>query len=117
MRMSQFQPYLDRDKACYATGLTGYTLVPQHRVNRGMGGSKVLDIPANIIVFDSVRNGLIESDPQWAEQARNYGWKLESWQDPLTSPVFEVMTATWWMLDNEFGRRVARWSEVEEWLA
>ena len=100
----QFQKYLDRDKRCYHCGSSDSTLIPQHRINRGMGGSKKLDTPSNIIVFCSIANGLIESSSEQADLARQYGWKLERWQDTLLEPVFDLASGLWFVLDNTYNR-------------
>jgi len=62
------------------------TFVPQHRINRGMGGSKLLDRPSNVIVMCSEWNGLIESSSHHAVRAHNYGWKLSRWDSPEDRP-------------------------------
>jgi len=100
----QFQRYLNRDvNGCYHCGDVE-TAIPQHRANRGMGGSRKRDHPANIVVLCSLVNGLIESDVGWQTLAREYGWKLSSWDDPLFVPVYEAMWGEWWLLDDEFNR-------------
>lgn len=103
MNAKQFQRYLDRDGGCVHCGDRD-TAVPQHRLNRGMGGSKVRDVPSNIIVLCAVMNGLIESDAAVAGRAREYGWKLTSGQKPAQTPFYDVLTGVWWLLDDTFGR-------------
>jgi hypothetical protein len=100
-----FALYLARDMHC-PCGCVGKedTFVPQHRIGRGMGGSKVLDRPANIIVLCSLQNGLIESDPKSAEVAREYGWKLSRWQTPEEVPFYDLATGTWNLIDNIYNR-------------
>jgi hypothetical protein len=102
MNKKQFQNYLDRDTACPHCGTTGPELVPQHRANRGMGGSKLRDRPSNIIVFCSLANGLMESSYGFAARARSLGWKLLSHQDPLTTPA--RLWDGWYFLDDSFGK-------------
>ena len=80
-------------------------MIPQHRKNRGMGGSKTRDVPSNIIVLCSKFNWLIEADAHWASVAKTYGWKLQSWQNPLDTPVYDVNDGKYYILDNEFRRR------------
>lgn len=104
MTPKQFRKYLDRDKACVHCGVDDDTLVPQHRIGRGMGGSKRLDTPSNIIVVCSRYNGLMESDPVTAAEARAKGHKLKSWEDSTLLPVWDVNTGLWWVLDDKFGR-------------
>lgn len=102
MTPKQFQRYLDRDQICYHCGATE-GLVPHHRANRGMGGSKARHIPSNIIVVCSQINGLMESDAVIAEQAYEYGWKLYSWEDPREVAVYNAFTGFWVKLDDNFG--------------
>ena len=74
MNKKQFQRFLDRDKGCWHCGSTGEDLVPQHRSNRGMGGSHKKDKPSNIVVLCSEFNERIEADRYSAKIARNMGW-------------------------------------------
>lgn len=104
MKRKEFQRYLDRDQSCPCGCNSTDTLVPQHRVNRGMGGSRLLDRPANIIVLCSLMNGLIESDARAAQLARQYGWKLDRTQKPEEHPVLHRATNEWFFLDNDFQR-------------
>jgi hypothetical protein len=99
----EFAKYVARDRYCLHCGETE-AISPNHRLNRGMGGSKKRDHPANIVVLCSLVNGLIESDAQWATKARTFGWKLSPWDDPTFVPVYEAMWGVWWLLDDEFGR-------------
>jgi hypothetical protein len=102
MTKKEFQKYLDRDSACPHCGTTGPELIPQHRANRGMGGSKERNRPSNIIVFCSVGNGKLESSPVFAEIGRRYGWKIRPWQDPTKTEVF--LGDGWYLLDDNFGK-------------
>jgi hypothetical protein len=70
-----------------------------------MGGSKARHRPANIIVFCSYANGLIESDAAAASAAREHGWKLAGWEIPEQVPVYEHWSGRWWILDDKGGRR------------
>jgi hypothetical protein len=97
MTPKQFRKFLDRDGGCWHCG-DAETAVPHHRVNRGMGGSKARDEPSNVIVMCSMVNGLMESDPIMAEMAREFGWKLESWQNPVDVPIFEATSGVWYFL-------------------
>jgi hypothetical protein len=63
-----------------------------------MGGSKARDEASNVIVMCSRVNGLMESDPIVAEMAREFGWKLESWQNPVDVPIFEATSGVWYFL-------------------
>jgi hypothetical protein len=109
MNGRQFALYLARDLHC-PCGCVGFedTFVPQHRINRGMGGSRILDRPANVLVMCSRMNGLIESDPKLAEVARQYGWKLSRWQDPENEPFYDLATGTWNLIDNTYHRVITQ---------
>lgn len=104
MRPAEFNKFLARDGRCYHCGTTGDTLIPQHRINRGSGGSKTRDVPSNIIVMCSEANGRMESEAAFARMARSYGWKLSSWQDPLECQVFDVVSGQWFLLDDDYNR-------------
>jgi hypothetical protein len=103
MTPKQFQKLLDRDVCCLHCGETE-AISPNHRVNRGMGGSKILDRPANLIVLCSEMNSLIESNWFHRELAIQYGWKLERWQSPEDCPVFDSRLWQWFKLDNDYNR-------------
>ena len=102
MNKKQFQKYLDRDKACPCCGANGDELIPQHRQNRGMGGSKSRNHPSNIIVFCSIGNGLMESNSTFAKLARECGWKLTTGQNPETTPV--RLWDGWFLLNDNYER-------------
>ena len=67
-----------------------------------MGGSKVLDVPSNIITLCSFYNGLIESDSGAARRAREMGWKLSPGQIPRRTPIWLFSHNDWAILDDEF---------------
>lgn len=52
------------------------TLVPHHRMNRGMGGSPSGDALGNLVWLCAEINGLIESDAHAARAARSRGIKV-----------------------------------------
>lgn len=104
MTPKEFKKYLLRDSHCLHCGADGDDLIPQHRANKGSGGSKKRDVPSNIIVFCSQANSLAESDAVFARSARRFGWKLSSWQEPLAEPVFDAVSGLWWLLDDTYGR-------------
>ena len=104
MKRKEFQRFLDRDQHCPHCGRTDDTLVPNHRANRGSGGHKAGNAPANIVVLCSSANYLIESDTQEAETARRFGWKISRYDDPANVPVYDAVTGRWWLLDNNYGR-------------
>lgn len=97
MTQKQFLKYLERDGGCWHCG-DATTAIPHHRVNRGMGGSKARDEASNVIVMCSKINGLMESDPIVAQMAREWGWKLESWQNPAEVPVFNTIQNKWFLV-------------------
>ena len=101
MNSKEFRKYLDRDKWCPHCGTTE-TLVPQHRANRGHGGSKAGERPSNVIVLCALFNGLIESDAKAAGMAKRYGWKLSRYDNPLEQPVYDVIAGNWFLLGDDF---------------
>jgi phage terminase large subunit GpA-like protein len=103
----QFQRFIDRDGHCPHCGTTDDTLVPQHRANRGHGGFKAGNQPANVIVLCAAANTLIESDAEWAQNARDYGWKLRRHEDPELAPFYDVAAGAWFNIDNNYGRERA----------
>jgi hypothetical protein len=83
------------------------TLIPQHRANRGFGGAgngSVLNRPSNLIVFCAEANTLIESNADWADRARLFGWKLSRWADPSTTPVYDLPNAIYCILGDDYSR-------------
>lgn len=115
MNQKQFRKYVDRDGGCVHCG-ESLVVSPHHRLNRGMGGSKVRDVPSNIITICSWLNNAMESDPEVAELARELGWKLRIGQDPKTESLYHFARG-WLTLDDVFGfqmeldSRVIRQSE------
>jgi hypothetical protein len=105
MNRKEFERLETRDRYCLHCGETE-AVAPNHRINRGMGGSKKRNHPANYVLLCSIMNGLIESDDRWAKLAISYGWKLKPWDDPKKSPVFDSITGTWFLLDDEWGRTI-----------
>lgn len=104
MTPKAFQKLLKRDLGrCLHCGEIE-ALAPNHRANRGMGGSKARDVPSNLVLLCSNLNGLIESDYSASVLARRYGWKLQSWDDPKSVPVFDRISRKWYLLDDEFQR-------------
>jgi len=103
LNRKQFQRFLDRDGGCLHCGDV-VTAVPQHRINRGMGGSKLLDGASNIIVLCAYMNGLIESNFHAQQAAIDKGWKLWHHDDPRSVPVFDAQVGEWFTLTDDFGR-------------
>jgi hypothetical protein len=67
-----------------------------------MGGSKVRDVPSNIIVICSWLNSAMESDSKVAAKAKELGWKLQAGDNPELEPVYHY-SMQWRILDNVFG--------------
>lgn len=103
MTPKQFAKYLERDQSCWHCGYTE-NLVPHHRKNRGMGGSKAANTPSNIIAICAVYNGLMESSATAANLALYKGWKLANWEDPLQSIIYHAGKGAWYLLDDNYNR-------------
>lgn len=98
----------ERDcKCCVACG-TSYGLTIQHRINRGMGGSKRLDGYANLLTLCFACNTALESDAAFAEKGRDMGWKVHRNRgiDPADIPVFYHGDSRQWLLDDDGERRL-----------
>lgn len=65
-----------------------------------MGGSKVLDSLQNVILVCSQYNGLMESDANVANQARDNGHKLSKFLAP-SEPCFDIVFGKWYYLDTK----------------
>lgn len=88
---------LARDGHCYHCGTDDDTLVVHHRKGRGLGGSKLLDTPDNLMTVCSRWNGDMESNAELAATARGWGHKLPVWES-LEHPVFDRMGGWWYLL-------------------
>jgi hypothetical protein len=95
---------LERDVCCWHCGRIDDTLVPQHRVNRGMGGSKLLDTPSNLVAMCSESNLLMESNAEFREKALQYGWKLERYKFPEATPIYDFYKGDWFLIDNQWNK-------------
>lgn len=104
MKPNEFKKYEARDTHCPHCGIGVPYLVPHHRKNRGMGGSKLLDTPSNILLVCALLNGAMEQQSAVAEDARRFGWKLESWQDPLVVPVYDAITGFLYRLKDDYSK-------------
>jgi hypothetical protein len=104
MKPNEFKKFQARDPYCIHCGIGVPYLVPHHRANRGMGGSKLRDNPSNILLVCALLNGAMEQQSQVAEDARRYGWKLESWQDPAIVPVYDAMTGFTYRLKDDYSK-------------
>ncbi len=103
MNIKEFQKYLRRDGGCLHCGVVD-TAIGHHRANRGFGGFKALNNPANIIVMCSEVNGLMESDAEWAARARDFGWKISKFANPEFEPIYYPLEGRWFYLDDLFER-------------
>jgi 5-methylcytosine-specific restriction endonuclease McrA len=100
---------LDRDQHCWHCGET-WDLVVHHRINRGMGGSKLLDRPDNLLAVCALYNGAMESDARVASQARGWGHKLPAWEQ-LSHPVFDATGFSWWVLNLDGSMVESDWKD------
>lgn len=106
MTPAEFARLLERDGgACVHCGATE-GLVPQHRINRGMGGSEALERPSNVVLFCSWFNGAIEDSAELAQLAQMHGWKLSRWDSGRLReiPVYDRNVKEWFWLDNDYNR-------------
>jgi hypothetical protein len=88
-----------RDEYCWHCG-SMQNLVIHHRMNRGMGGSKILDTPQNLILVCSIYNNAMESDSVVANEARDNGHKLGRYASP-SMPVWDDHRKQWFELDTK----------------
>jgi 5-methylcytosine-specific restriction endonuclease McrA len=100
---------LARDAHCWHCGETE-DLVVHHRINRGMGGSKLLDTADNLMAVCSRYNGDMESDFRVAAQARGWGHKLPNWEK-LSHPVFDAVMFRWWVLLPDGTKVESEWRD------
>lgn len=79
-----------RDAVCMMTGASPCdgTLVANHRLGRGMGGSKARNGMGNACLLCWRHNDSIERDPADATEARRRGVKLVQGDDPETVPMW-----------------------------
>ena len=106
MKQALLKKLRARDSHCPHCGVVD-DLVPHHRMNRGMGGSKTRDRLDNLLLVCAVYNGLMESDAAVAERARQHGHKLWSWQG-FETPVWDEWMGLWYVLDEAGGREATR---------
>ena len=111
----EFQKFLDRDGGCVHCGDTS-TVVPHHRLNRGMGGAKSRHTPANIVVVCAWLNFAMEADDIVAADARRLGWKLRTGQNPTLTPLYDAQTNEWVLLGDMYTRHVIGSERPTSWL-
>lgn len=105
MNQKDFKRLQERDQYCLHCG-EGEAVAPNHRANRGMGGSKLSDVPSNIVLLCSRLNGLIESDAYYQKMAFDNGWKVSKWADWREIPVRDVMSGAVYLLNDDWSRNV-----------
>jgi hypothetical protein len=103
LKKSDLDKLFERDGWCWHCG-TIDTLVPHHRANRGFGGYKALDTLQNVILVCSYYNGLMESDADVANEARQLGHKLSKFL-PTSFPVYDNWQKKWYVLDDKGNKR------------
>jgi hypothetical protein len=97
----------ERDKdQCWHCGTTE-NLTVQHRANRGMGGSKKRDNPANLILLCWFVNFEMEASRVKAQIALRQGWKLLQTDRPEQVAAFHYPSGKWICLDDSWGYTVA----------
>jgi hypothetical protein len=99
----------ERDQHCAHCGMED-DLVPHHRRNRGMGGSKLLDTLDNLMLICPLYNGAMESDPPVAAQARDWNHKLPIWEKE-NLPVFD-RAGGWWYLQPDGTKERSDWKDA-----
>lgn len=105
--MSGFTPaqrrlILARDVSCIPHAGQCYgPLVVHHRAGRGMGGRKSANVVSNGLTTCWQWNDRVEQDAALAAEAREFGWKLASFEDPATVPVYVPEIGDRVRLDNE----------------
>ena len=94
----------DGDECVHCGTTEGLTL--QHRASRGMGGSKTLDGPENLVVMCGQSNARLESSAAFADLGRTMGWKIRRSEDPTTIPV-RYASGDFYYLNNRGTRILA----------
>lgn len=103
MKPREFLLLVARDGWCLECG-EQEAISPNHRANRGMGGSKLRDRPSNLVILCSEFNSAIESNHKARDLALARGWKLNSWDNPLLIPVYDTYVGASYLLDDNYGR-------------
>ena len=94
----------DGDECVHCGTAEGLTI--QHRAGRGMGGSKTLDGPENLIVMCALSNQRLESSAAFADLGRTMGWNIRRSEDPTTIPV-RYASGDFYYLNNRGTRILA----------
>ena len=98
-----------RDDHCYHCGQTEELQI-HHRRNKGIGGSKLLDTPDNLMRICAAWNYGMEADPRIANQARAWNHKLPVWEKE-NLPVFD-RAGGWWYLQADGSKVQADWDDA-----
>ena len=94
----------DGDECVHCGTTEGLTI--QHRANRGMGGSKLLDTAPNLVVMCAEANQRLESNAVFADLGRTLGWKIRRSDDPTMIPV-RYASGDFYFLDKSGARFLA----------
>lgn len=93
----------------------------QHRVARGMGGSKAPDInsPVNLLLVEGTgttgAHGRIETQRAWA---RTRGFAVPSWRNPAEVPVLHWLHSWSWLTPDGWVplTQAELWLQAAAWL-
>lgn len=110
---------LERDGYKCVYCYTPFDLTPQHRANRGMGGSKRGHGLSNLVTMCKRHNEQLESDPMFAELGRRMGWKVKRNSGPPASEiaVWSFPDWGWFLLADDGSRlRLPEGPAAEQWL-
>lgn len=85
---------------CWHCG-TDENVTIHHRINRGMGGSKLLDMPSNLVVMCAAFNQAMESDLRAHKLAKEKGWKVSRHSRVSDVPIWDFL-GNQCLLDDAF---------------
>ena len=88
-------------------------LTIQHRVSKGMGGSKLFDTIPYLLTLCVSCNGRLESDFEFAELGRTNGWKLDRNQNPPVDPTAVPVNyfGQWYLLQKNGTKEKIKWQQ------
>lgn len=113
MKDSVRKKILERDKGmCWHCGTTENVQI-HHRTNRGMGGSKLLDRPSNLVVVCAEYNYAMESNFMDARSARDLGHKVSRHASIIHSPIRDFI-GQWYLLDDRYQKHEVEPHELRE---
>lgn len=105
-----------RGRACVLSAVQSDRVVPQHRQG-GMGGRANKHRLPNLLWIDSILNGLIETDAEWAKLALAWGVKVPIWvHDVAQVPVYFANEHRWYALHGEQRRELAAGAALDMML-